>query len=326
MENPPLGAEDWQFERVARMQEAVAAFEAAPKEQPISDMQVVILYKANVERVEHHTVAGEHLFQFARPKVNDPTCMECYELSRNAHAIRDQFLNVKEWHEAYDFLLNSGRFSPLNMRLTFSEFRRWQRFAELVKLHSSLADATNEAQLSGECSEVLRALSGNYPSSFFDIPKPPDEADSRAQLLHDYPEAAPEIQEGMRVQERRRRELWSWFRQPPCSIEWIPRSREAEQRAMQHFTSKGIGPWMMEFLLPKTELRPVILIRPTYTLQAIAAANYADRIQGVEWRKCKWEKCPETFRVGSRKNQRFCIERSCRENYRSNRKRHPEAE
>jgi hypothetical protein len=37
---------------------------------------------------------------------------------------------------------------------------------------------------------------------------------------------------------------------------------------------------MIEYLVPREKLRPVLLIRPTFTLQAIAAAVFADRANG----------------------------------------------
>ncbi len=327
MENTLLCAEDWQIMRIARMQEAVAAFEVAPIEQPISDMQVVIVYTARIERVEPYTRGGEHVFQFTDRKKGDHTTIEWDELPRNVHAIRDEFLRIKPGDVigALDFLSNTGLFSPLHREITLCEFQRWQQFARLVQEHNQLAAATNEAQRSGECTEVLRALTGEsiFPSSFFDgceIPQTPAMIETNARMMLD-PEVRSAVEEGRRFQERKRRELWRWFHQPPCSIEWIPNNKEAEQKAMRHLQDRGFGPWMTDFLFPKQELRPVILIKPAYTLQAIAAAIYADRIRGVEWRKCAWEKCPETFRVGSRKNQRFCIGKPCRENARSERKR-----
>jgi hypothetical protein len=322
------------------MQEAVAAFEAAPKEQPISDMHVVIAYTARVERVRHFTRAGEHVFEFTRLVKDGEYGHERWEqLGRNAHAVRDEFLRVKHPIEALDFLSNAGLFSPLNDWITWSEFQRWQRFAELVQLHTPLATATNEAQFSGECAEILKALTGDsiFRSSFFDgckIPKTAAQIESEtifSRTLNDDPELRSAVEKGRQLQASMRRELLKWFHQPPLSIEWIPSSEEAERRAMQHLQNRGFGPWMMEFLLPKEELRPVILIKPKHALQAIAAAIYADRIHGVEWRKCKWRKCPETFRVGAmqptgknaNKKQEFCIGRPCREDYRSDRKRHP---
>lgn len=330
MENRNSGTERGQLEHFAqmqlRMQEAVTTFKAAPKEQPISDMQVVIPYMASVERVEHFTRGGEHVFRFNRRSKDNPERFEWDELPRNAHAIRDEFLKIEHPIEALDFLSNTGRFSPLSLDLTWSEFQRWQRFARLVQLHTPLMTATIEGQRSGECVEVLKALTGEsvFHSSFFDgckIPQTPEMAEFDARMMREHPEIIPDIQEGRRLQERLHRELCSWFHQPPVTIEWVPCSEEAEQRAIQQLQNKGFGPWMMDFLLPKKELRPVIVIRPAYTLQAIAAAIYVDRIKGVEWRKCKREKCPETFRVGAREKQKWCST-TCRENDRSYNKRH----
>lgn len=345
VENVNLDREEWQVERLERFHEAVAAFESAPKEQPISDMLVIVPYKARIKRVEHYTRAGQHVFHFTSQaqetstgeqgreipeaikalldpyRVDDSAFMESEKLPRNAHEVLKEFLSIRDWIAAHDFLSNTGVFSPLSDTITYREFERWQRFASLVQEHTPLAAATNEAQWSGECAEVLKALTGEpifFSCSFFDgteIPPSPAATETDALIRRKNPVMISEkIQLWRRLQARRRIEICSWFRQPPCSVEWIPSNEEAEQRALQHLQNRGFGPWMMEFMLPKMELKPVIVIRPTYTLQAIAAAIYADRIHGVEWKKCAWEKCPEIFRVGSHKNRKYCGRDSCKNN------------
>jgi hypothetical protein len=327
VENEFLEAQKWQEERAARMKEAVAAFEAAPNEQPISDMQVVVVYKARIERVEHYARGGEHEFRFTDQKKDDTTIREGEYLPRNAHAILKEFLEIKENDLAgtLDFLSNTGVFSPLSYEVTWNEFKRWQRFADLVRVHTQLATATIEGHRKGECAEVLKALTGEiwFSCSFFDGSEMPEtpamvEFDQRAmqrlRAMPNHQELNSEMQEGKRDFERRRRELWRWFHQPPLTIEWIPSSKEAEQKEDEHRQKIGDGPWMTEFLLPKKDLRPVILIRPVCTLQAIASAIYADRINGIEWRKCAWEKCTTTFYVGKGSTKKFCGRDTCKNN------------
>ena len=93
------------------------------------------------------------------------------------------------------------------------------------------------------------------------------------------PEMVAGIQKGKPIHEDRRRALWAWFRQPPCSIEWIPNSKRAEQRVLRYLKDSRkhgrLGPWMIEFLLPKEDLKPVILIQPAYTLKAMQIASKA---------------------------------------------------
>jgi hypothetical protein len=90
-------------------------------------------------------------------------------------------------------------------------------------------------------------------------------------------------------------ELCKWFRQPPdkaCSIEWVPKDDEDAEK-ISALIGEGA---MAEFLLPQEAMRPILFIKPTNTLEAIAAAIYADRISGVECRAC--EICSELFEVG----------------------------
>jgi hypothetical protein len=76
---------------------------------------------------------------------------------------------------------------------------------------------------------------------------------------------------------------------------------------------------MIEYLVPRDRLRPVLLIRPEYTLEAIAAAIFADRANGVEYRTCKH--CTELFRVGSHKDKMYCNTERCKNTAHQQRKR-----
>lgn len=297
---------------------------------------MVVLYKARIERVEHYTLGGKYVFRFTSQRKDNPTATEWEELPRNVHAIRDEFLriSVKEPDRVSDFLMNTGVFSPLSDTITSGEFERWQQFAKLVQVHTQLSvalndamnDPTNPAKWTGECAEVLKALYGYYPNSFFDgceIPQTFAETEFVARYLREHAEIVPKFEQGRHRQERRRRELWRWFRQPPSAIEWIPGSLEAEQKVFKTRIDQksGLpvldveaspcvrGGVMIEYLLPKQELTPVIVIRPTYTLQAIAAAIYVDRIKGVEYRECDWHKCGAVFKIGDQPNKIYCSER-----------------
>jgi hypothetical protein len=67
---------------------------------------------------------------------------------------------------------------------------------------------------------------------------------------------------------------------------------------------------MAEFLLPQETMRPILFIQPLNTLQAIAAAIYADRIPGVKCRVC--DVCSELFEVGSRGEKKYCSRERCK--------------
>jgi hypothetical protein len=313
-------------ERVKRINEMLEAFTGAPKEQPLSDLHIVIVYKATLERVKQYMRSGEHVFQFTDKKEGHPTACEWDYQTRNAHAVRDWFLKVKTQTEALDFLSNTGIFSPLSHEITWSEFQLWQRFAYLVQQHSELAATTmNERPQTGECMEVLKALTGEaflFPSSFFDevdgkMSPAEDEAfwrDLRSPVQTDqqYREMCEDIRESDRKHVLKRYELYSWFHKPLASIEEIPANKEAEKKATRYYEGKGFGPWMIEFILSRHELQSAILIRPTYTLQAIAAAIYADHKHGVEWRACGNANCicgpsrsPKLVKLGAYGNK-YC--------------------
>jgi hypothetical protein len=287
---------------------AVEALESVPTERAISAMEVVIWYVAIVGRVEHYKRGEEHVFRITREFVDSRPGEEWEEKPLNAYAVRDRFLAVKEWSEALEFLGSTGVFSPLGDSITWSEFQRWQRFAYLAQEHDGLAAAMQSGRLSGEYGEVLKALTGIYPTSFFNIPERP-ETELEAKWKKD-PEIGRMIQEGNVHQELRLRRLCAWFREPEAaatSIQWAPK-RDADKKAVWRKLQAGGA--MIDFLLPQSALQPVLLIRPMTTLQAIASAIYGDRIHGVEYRAC--EMCKALFKVGAHKEKKYCDRERCK--------------
>lgn len=164
-----------------------------------------------------------------------------------------------------------------------------------------------------EHAEALKALTGIYPSTFFAAVERPISAEEaewteRQKRLH--PEIIPAIHEGQRIQKLDQHELWAWFRRPPgraCTIEWSPKRNEDADAILPKLQAGGT---MIEFLLPPEALRPVLVIRPTSTLQAIAAAIYADHFYGIEYRTCEF--CKRLFPVGTQKSKRFCNQSKCK--------------
>jgi hypothetical protein len=290
------------------LRNAINAFQNVPTEHAISAMAVVVWYVGIQRRFEHFKRGEEHFFRITHRLADGSRGEDMEGRVLNAYAVRDEFLKVKEWSGALEFLGSTGIFSPLGDTLTWSEFQRWQRFVYLVQEHNELATAMQSGWRAGEHSEILKALTGNYPSSFFDFPPMPEselEARWRAE-----PEMGPMIQEAESHLERKRRELWAWFREPPgaaCSIEWVPH-RVEDKQAIWHKLQAGGA--MIEFLLPQSTLQPVLLIRPSNTLEAIAAVIYGDRIHGVEYRAC--EVCKNLFKLRAHKDKKYCDRESCK--------------
>jgi hypothetical protein len=124
------------------------------------------------------------------------------------------------------------------------------------------------------------------------------------------PEVANAVREGARLMKQQRRELETWFRQPPgnaWSIQWIPKSEQDEEAVIRKLRAGGA---MIEFLLPRAALRPLLLIRPRFTLEAIAAAIFADNSNGVEYRAC--DACSALFKIGAHKDKKYCDEKRCK--------------
>lgn len=297
---------------LARIKNAVDAYQNAPAKRTISAMDVLVSYIAIVGRVEHLKRGEEHVFRITRHFLDSRQGEKWEEKHLNAYAVRDEFLKVKEWSEALVFLETTGIFSPLGDSITWSDFQRWQRFVYLVQEHNALAEAMQNRETSGELGDVLSDLTGFYPNSFFHAPPLP-ESDFDARLTKD-PEFGPMIQEATRKlearQERQLRELCSWFREPPekaFSIQWVPISDLDNRTVWLRLRESGA---ILQFLLPQSALRPYLLIQPRCTLEAIAAAIYADRIHGVEYRAC--EMCKALFKLGAHREKKYCDRKLCK--------------
>jgi hypothetical protein len=309
-----------------RMEEARAAFQSIPEERSISAMPVVVHYVAMIGDVRLTKRGEEYIFAIS-PTLSDGSGKEHWEeIPQNAFAIRDEFLKIQSPSEALDFLAKTGQFSPLDFTVTWREIRKWQRFTYLVQEHTQLARAMNERQRTGECAEALKALSGIYESSFFTLSSLPEslsETSSRLRFeeqVRRNRELNRSLQEGERDEFLKRRALCSWFRQPPGearSIEWIPKSTHPEDEKL--IRKLRAGGAMIEYLVPRDRLQPILLIRPAYTLEAIAASIFADRANGVEYRSC--ECCKELFPIGSHKTKLYCNKERCKNTAHQRRKR-----
>jgi hypothetical protein len=290
------------------MKEAMVAFERASSERAVSAMPVAVHYVARIGRVELAKCRDDYEFRITRTFEDGRKGEQWSDQSLNVFTVRDEFLKVKTPGEALDFLTATGEFYPLNDTIRWSEFKLWQRFTHLVQEHNELASAMKCGDRSGEHTEALKALTGIYPSRFFELPHNA-ESDLDKQWRND-PEIGEMIREGEALEVKCRRDLCAWFHNPAgeaCSIEWIPKEGEINEDLTRKLQS---GRAMIEFLLPREELRPVLVIRTRYTLQAIAAAIYADRIQGVEYRTCSV--CNALFKVGAHKNKKYCDRERCK--------------
>lgn len=291
-----------------RLRDAVDAQKSQPPERSLSAMQVIVDYRIEQGTVKH-TVRGEdHIFDLEVP------FSDHWERKPvNAFALRDNFLRAKGWNGAFDFLRVSGPFSTERERITLKEFGRWQEFTRLVLVkeeREALSSALRNGNRSGDPAEVLKALTGLYPSAFFDGVGV-REAASTWEPKHLTPEQATLIKQSEIKYEQRRVErlkaLCSWFRRPPekaCSIRWVPKGPQEWKEALKLLNAgralldADARPGL-EFSLPRKALRPVLVIEAQCSLHAIAASIYADYWDGVEYKKCP--ECGNVFPLGAGK-------------------------
>jgi len=302
-------------EAAARIKRAMATYQIEPDVGSISAMPILIEYEAEWLEYRHYMRGDEHVFDCTF-RTGDEYDLPSFVLEKtssflNASAILDDLQDAKTPLEVLAFLNKTGRFSLFDFRMTWSYFKRWKRFAYLVQEHDLLAAVVKSCSWSGECGEVLKSLSGDSPSTFFEgteLQPTAEGAEGLARWLLD-PKNAERAQEDLRGLAEERAKLCLWFRQPPddaCSIEWIPKTEE-DCETVGPLVANGA---LIEFLVPQKDMRPVLFIRATNTLEAIAAAIYADRIEGIEYRAC--EVCSDLFEVGTRGEKKYCSRERCK--------------
>jgi hypothetical protein len=301
-------------ERIGRITLAMDALRNIAPEQAISAMPVIVPYFALVAEVEHVKRGEEHFFTITTDILRVGPNGERSHRELISQAVRDEFLRVGDsWSEAYDFLCATGNFSPLGDTVTWTEFKRWQQFARLVQEHKQLASVMESNKWGGEFGEALKALHGGYPSSYFAFHGVPTTDEQRActeRQLQQHPELRQTYANGRMTLNGRARDLYGWFREPPpsaYSVEWFPKNKEDEYAVLPKLQ---IGGAMAKYLLPREALRPALVIRPRYTLEAIAAAIYADYANGVEYRTCEF--CNRLFPVGRQKTKKYCNQARCK--------------
>lgn len=292
----------------------MATYQGVASVGSISAMPVFIDYEASWGEFELSKRGEEYLFQFTLESKQVEEGNSTWRHSRlNADAILGNFQNAKTPTQALDFLNQTGQFSTLTSRFSWSYFQRWQRLAYLLQEHDLLESAMRSGLWEGEFGEVLKALAGNQENTFFEgFELDPIGARAMSEKHTRWfldPQNAERVREEIRIMNEERAELCAWFRQPPdtaCSVEWIPKN-EDDYQTIFPLVANGA---MAEFLLPQEAMRPVLFIQPTNTLEAIAAVIYADRISGVEYRAC--EVCSELFEVGSRDEKKYCSRERCK--------------
>jgi len=352
MVEPPTGQEQAAAEPTGSEQ-AAAALDRT-KQRIISPMPIVVSYQAKIPRVRQVTTqAGEIVFQTTSSRFMDEIFRDTMDGTtqvgvpegwidriRDAYTVRDEFLKVKTDREALDFLRENGEFLPYDNQISFTDFKRWQRYAELVyskrdelsAAHKTIfaGDPTGKTDLTGELDQVLRMLAG-YPHTYFGDSPPPESQETLDQLRRgsaliakergDNPERAyqellAEMKEGRYQIHKRQQELEQWFRAPPLSayaVVFVPKERDAEvERNMQR------GGALLEYLIDQDKMRPVLVIYPRCALEAIAAAIYAERVASVRVGICA--SCGKLFEIEAHKERMFC-DRKCQDRKKKENKR-----
>jgi hypothetical protein len=326
------------------------------KQRNISAMPIVVSYHARIPRVRQITQSGEIVFQSTSGRFSDEIWSDAVEGKSNvgrmegwadrtcdAYDVRDEFLKVTTERQALDFLRENGEFLPYDQQISWTDFKRWQRCAELVIERDTLSSASkaifaglpkNDTDPTDELKQLLLMLTGIYTHTYFGDPPPPPSqhvldslrrawevtSETPRQAAEQYQKALAQMKRGAAIAHRRQQELERWFYAPPpsaYSIEFVPKKLNADlERDMQR------GGALLDYLIDQEELLPVLVIYARCALEAIAAAIYAERVAGVRVGKCP--ACDKLFEIEAHKEKTFC-NRQCQDRMKKNRRRERKA-
>jgi hypothetical protein len=290
-------------------------------------MPVVVLYRSTLSTLWHLERNGgitSFLSSTSTQGYRRGILMTWAKQPLNAHAVLKRFLELKTEGEILEFLHNTGEFRPGEDTITLHEFKRWQRCAEMVMDPRELREYDEQSQANPEMKRetesdaarltaMLNQLPPQWPHLFF-------EADSPFFLRENETQenCAARIAALDHDKIKRQWDMEGWFVTPPqgsFSVEWIPRQYNDLDEEM-HL-------WPLGGIIGKDDLAPFLIIRPTHTLQAIAAAIYANRITNVRHAKCKG--CGVIFEIGAQKSKLY-HDRKCQDRFKKKNSYVPKAE
>jgi hypothetical protein len=295
----------------------------------ISAMPVIVSYRASIARVRQVDRSGQLAFITDRRVEGKEGLEEQWEdLVVDAYSARDEFFAVHTERQALDFLRNTGEFLPYTSEVSWANFQQWQALAMQVREWSTLSAAhrtwlSDRRPPSVDLQNALHLLAG-YPHEYFGPPPPSVSEIDLAELRRtaiingEHPESLVEaVRKGGALRRSRERALERWFAHPPAdsySIQFIP--TEPTAALSQDFQRGGA---MLELLVDPDKLRPILVISPRCTLEAIAATIYVDRIVGIRSGKCPG--CGDIFEIRNQKTKAYCDNKRCKERVKKQRQR-----
>lgn len=277
-----------------------------PTSRTISAMPVVVSYYARIGLVEQFRFRDEAVFvlrvcgedlkgRFLEYALDE---LDPYEVLR-------EFQRVSTERQALDYLRHTGDFSPVKRWVSWSEFKRWQRFVEILQDTEALVQEQSHIwepnRPHPEQREVIRVL-GSKDHQFFigslhDEALAVNESTGKVVLIE-------ESDNGWEVRAKKQRQLETYFLAPPVTIRWWPKPSFKVNPATVTYAGG-----LPEFLAPQGEQVPKMFIESSTSLEAIAGALYADRVAQVTKRICQNENCRKTYEPKSPQQTKFCSSR-----------------
>ena len=241
------------------------------------------------------------------------------------YKVMEAFELLKSPDELLALLNGAGLFWGLGS-LTWSQFLEWQRFVRCVRNPNFPENAVKP----GYPAEAIKAVRG-FPNKCFPASAWIEDdfiRQQRSRFAETNPEQPDPFATAKAFREEELRRLAMCFHQPspkmiefnfllsatmfPTPDEMTERSQEqrsvAGKRRVQKTESKlktlSKVSWFPEAYIAEYNLKPVMVVKASNILEAIAAAIWADRHHGIKYARC--EGCQRLFNKESEHGQKYC--------------------
>jgi hypothetical protein len=234
-----------------------------------------------------------------RGQTNGTTHLDPFEIRRRFNAIHDS-------EAARAFFSGFGMFGPPELGpISWNKFVQWQQYFYWLR------QDRNEAMKTPEGAQAWRTAEQGENEFFTDEVQSPMGVLVLKDLKGEDEALRAEIVATIKLWELRRFALCPGG--PPdggnrVSIGWYdPKdSYVLNNRRGGYAPENWQAPWNRHPMLEGMILAPYLRIEARNILEAIAATIYAERHDGVRYRKCAYEPCRNLFKVESKHHREFC--------------------
>lgn len=279
-------------------------------------------YWQTLPRLADGRIDSEELQKQNEERANAPQVIH-EPIRLDPYAVMEAFECVQSQEELLSYLNEAGMFWSLGS-LTWTQFLEWQRFVQCVRD----PNFPENCLMDKYAAEALSAVNG-FPNTCFPASAWKDDWVTRRERERaaERGEADPFAFSKKFHEEEIRRQAMCFRKPSPKMFEnhflvpkkMLPTDAEMRERAEPHTSMSGKQRvqqtekklqtlsklnWFAESYIAEYGLKPAIVVRAGWILDAIAAAIWANRYSGIKYARC--EGCQRLFNKESEHGRKYC--------------------